>query len=257
MRPVVVKVGGSTLGSHDTAMEDVAHLQRSGVPVIVVHGGGNAATEWLKLHGVTSEFVNGLRVTGPEAIDVVTAVFAGLVNKQLVAQLLALGARAAGVSGVDGATIATRRIDDRLGFVGQVERVDMTLVEALLGAGFLPVIAPLGFLADAPAQVMNVNADTIAGEVAVAAGAAQLVFLTDVPGVKDEKGEWVARLSPESAAGLLAAGVAAGGMAPKLEACLRAASAGVRACIIDGREPHALRAAIEEAPAVRGTTIAT
>jgi acetylglutamate kinase len=131
----------------------------------------------------------------------------------------------------------------------------MALLEVLLDAGFLPVMAPVAFLAESPAQVMNVNADTVAGEVAVAAGAAQLVFLTDVPGVQDEKGEWVARLSPERAAGLLAAGVAAGGMAPKLEACLRAATAGVRACIVDGREPRALRAVIEESPAVRGTTI--
>jgi acetylglutamate kinase len=253
MKPIVVKVGGSTLGSHDTAIEDIAALHEGGRPVVVVHGGGNAATEWLKVHGVATEFVNGLRVTGPDAIDVVAAVFAGLVNKQLVSQLLGRGTKAVGLSGVDGGMIATRRLDDRLGFVGEVTAVDPKPIEALLGAGYLPVVSPLAFLEGRPQQLMNVNADTIAGEVAAALGASLLVFLTDVPGVKDEAGQWVEDLTVDAAQGLLASGVAAGGMAPKLEACIRAAGAGVRAQIIDGREPHALKAALDGAAA--GTAI--
>src|ERR1043166_8721548 len=98
MNPIVVKIGGSTLGAHDTALEDIASLHNQGRSIVVVHGGGNAATDWLKVHGVASEFIEGLRVTGPDAIDVVVAVFAGLVNKQLVAALCALGARAVGLS---------------------------------------------------------------------------------------------------------------------------------------------------------------
>src|SRR5512138_2600472 len=107
----VIKIGGSTLGSHDTALEDIAGLQAEGMRLVVVHGGGSAATEWLKIHGVSSEFVDGLRVTGPDAIDVVTAVFAGLVNKDLVASFRNLGANPVGISGVDGGLIETRQAD--------------------------------------------------------------------------------------------------------------------------------------------------
>ena len=128
----VVKIGGSTLGSHDTAMEDLAALQAEGRPLVVVHGGGSAATDWLKIHGVASEFVDGLRVTGPDAIDVVTAVFAGLVNKQLVAALQALGARPFGLSGVDGGLLCTRQIDARLGYVGEIAQVDRRPIDTLL-----------------------------------------------------------------------------------------------------------------------------
>ncbi|HWC29732.1 MAG TPA: acetylglutamate kinase, partial [Dehalococcoidia bacterium] len=138
-KPIVVKVGGSTLGQNDTALEDIAALQAAGRPLVVVHGGGSAATEWLKVHGITSEFVDGLRVTGPDAIDVVVAVFAGLVNKQLVASLQALGARPVGLSGVDGGLLRTRQADPRLGYVGEVTRVDRGPIDALLAAGYLPV----------------------------------------------------------------------------------------------------------------------
>jgi acetylglutamate kinase len=253
MKPVVVKVGGSTLGSHDTAIEDIAAIHKSGRAIIVVHGGGNAATEWLNVRGVPSEFVGGLRVTGPDAIDVVTAVFGGLVNKQLVAQLLAQGAMAVGIAGLDGGMVATSRRDERLGFVGDIEEVRPRLLSALLGAGFLPVIAPLAFWTDSPRQIMNVNADTIAGEIAVAADADVLVFLTDVPGVKDERGEWASEIDAGAARRLIDGGIATGGMAPKLEACISAAAAGVRARIVDGREAHALKRALDGV--VGGTTI--
>src|SRR5205814_2059748 len=109
MNPIVVKIGGSTLGALDTALEDIAAIHNDGRPVIVVHGGGNAATDWLKIHGVASEFIDGLRVTGPDSLDVVVAVFAGLVNKQLVSSLSALGARAVGLSGADAGLLATRQ----------------------------------------------------------------------------------------------------------------------------------------------------
>lgn len=253
MKPIVVKIGGSTLGSHDTAIEDIAALHHGDHRVIVVHGGGNTATDWLKVHGVESEFVNGLRVTGPDSIDIVTAVFAGLVNKQLVAQLLKCGARAVGISGVDGGMIATRQLDSRLGFVGEVEKVDPSLLRALLAAGFLPVVAPVAFWSASPARLMNVNADTIAGEIAVAIGAGRLVFLTDVPGVRGDSGELLPEVDAGAARLLVDEGHASGGMAPKLEACIKAAKAGVMSQVIDGREPHALRAALDGAKT--GTTI--
>jgi acetylglutamate kinase len=249
----VVKIGGSTLGSHDTAIEDIAALQAEGAPLVVVHGGGSAATEWLKVHGVVSEFVDGLRVTGPDAIEVVTAVFAGLVNKQLVAGLQALGARAFGLSGVDGGLLCTRQADERLGFVGEVVRVDRGPIDALLDAGYLPVISSVGFWGEQPGQLMNVNADTVAGEIAAALGAKELVFLTDVAHVRGAEGKALSALRAGEVEGLIESGVASGGMIPKLRAGVTAARAGARCSIVDGREAHALRDVLGGAPS--GTRI--
>ena len=249
----VIKIGGSTLGSHDTALEDIAALQSEGRRLVVVHGGGSAATEWLKIHGVASEFVDGLRVTGPDAIDVVTAVFAGLVNKQLVASLQALGARAVGLSGVDGGLLCTRQLDERLGFVGEVVHVDRAPIDVLLNAGYMPVISSVGFWGDQPARLMNVNADTVAGEVAAALGARELIFLTDVAHVRGGEGEALNDLTAENVDGLIASGVASGGMIPKLRAGVTAAEAGTRCYIVDGREARALRSVLDGSPS--GTRI--
>jgi acetylglutamate kinase len=251
--PIVVKVGGSTLGQHDTTLEDLAALQRAGRSLVVVHGGGSAATEWLKIHGVESEFVDGLRVTGPDAIDVAVAVFAGLVNKQLVASLNALGASAIGLSGADGGLLRTRQIDERLGYVGEVTDVDTRPLESLVDAGYLPVISSVGFWVDEPERLMNVNADTVAGEVASATGATDLVFLTDVAYVRDASGNDLTELNPAEVERLIESKTASGGMIPKLRAGVRACEAGARCHIVDGREAHALRAVLEGAMA--GTTV--
>jgi acetylglutamate kinase len=249
----VVKIGGSTLGNHDTALEDIAALQSEGRQLVVVHGGGSAATEWLKVHGIASEFVDGLRVTGPEAIDVVTAVFAGLVNKQLVASLQALGARTVGLSGADGGLLCTRQVDKRLGFVGEVVRVDRAPIDALLGAGYMPVISSIGYWGDMPGQLMNVNADTVAGEVAAALGAADLVFLTDVAHVRGAEGEALHALQADEVDRLIESGVASGGMIPKLRAGATAAKVGARCYVVDGREARALRSTLDGSPS--GTRI--
>ena len=249
----VIKIGGSTLGSHDTALEDIAALQSEGRRLVVVHGGGSAATEWLKIHGVASEFVDGLRVTGPDAIDVVTAVFAGLVNKQLVASLQGLGARAIGLSGVDGGLLCTRQLDERLGFVGEVVHVDRGPIDVLLDAGYMPVISSVGYWGDQPARLMNVNADTVAGEVAAALGAGELIFLTDVAHVRGGEGEALNDLTAENVDGLIESGVASGGMIPKLRAGVTAAEAGTRCYIVDGREARALRSVLDGSPS--GTRI--
>jgi acetylglutamate kinase len=245
MRPIVVKVGGSTLGSRDTALEDLAALQAAGREVVVVHGGGEAATEWLKVHGVSSEFVDGLRVTGPDAIDVVVAVFAGLVNKGLVAGLMALGARPVGLTGADGAMLPTRQASPRLGYVGEIIGVERALLDLLLADGYVPVIAPVGFWPEHSSQLMNINADTVAGEIAAALDATDLVFLTDVPAVRDAHGRPLAALRSAAVETLIASGTATAGMIPKLRACARAAGAGARCHIIDGREAHALRDVLE------------
>ncbi len=242
-KPLVIKIGGSTLGSYDTTIEDVVELQRRGKALVIVHGGGKLITEWLDKQGIASRFEQGERVTDQPTLEVVTSVLAGLVNKDIVAAINGLGGRAAGISGVDGALIEGRIKDSRMGYVGEVTRVNIALVKAMLESGFVPVIAPVGFNPDGSAgapRTLNFNADFIAGEVAAAAGAETLVFLTDVAGILDGSGKLLARLTPGQAESLMAAGVASGGMIPKLKSCIRALDGTGSACIIDGRLPHAL-----------------
>ena len=245
----VIKIGGVALGSNDTTLEDIVHLQQQGKLLVVVHGGGNLITEWRGKHGIDTRFVRGERVTDKATLEVATAVLAGLVNKEIVATINGLGGRAAGISGVDGALIQVRIKDIELGYVGEVVKVDMTLLESLLQAGYVPIIAPVGLHSfdrrdDAP-QILNVNGDPVAGEIAAAIGAERLVFLTDVAGIGDQSGKLLPRLSSSEAEALMASGVASGGMIPKIEACLRALATTATTRIIDGREPHALLREIE------------
>lgn len=244
---IIVKIGGSTLGSHDTTLEDVARLHGEGRRVVVVHGGGDLVSRWLQVHGVEPRFLDGLRVTEAGTLEVVVAVLAGVVNKQLVAQLNALGARAAGLSGVDGALLRARRVRPELGFVGEITAVERTLLQALLNGGWLPVIAPVALEDEtgaASGQLLNVNADTVAGEIARRLGADALAFLTDVAGVLDGQGETITQLSATEAHAMIATGAIAGGMIPKIEAALVAAAGGTRTVVLDGRQAHALHAAL-------------
>lgn len=246
---LVAKIGGSTLGAHDTTLEDVVALQRRGLRPVVVHGGGALISEWLKLHEVPTRFERGLRVTDERTLEVVVAVLAGLVNKGLVAALAAAGGRAVGLSGADGGLLKARLLDEKLGFVGEVVEVDPRLLLGLLDDGFVPVVAPVAveWRSEAPTgQLLNINADTAAGAVAEALAARWLVFLTDVPGIRDEDGRTVSALSAAQAATLTGAGVIEGGMIPKVEACLGAAGSGCRSVIADGRRAGALVEAIEE-----------
>lgn len=250
----MVKLGGSTLGAHDTSLRDVAAAHRDGRAIIVVHGGGAAVTEWLARLGVEARFVRGLRVTDAATLDVVVAVLAGLVNKRLVGELAELGVRAAGVSGADGGLLQGRRYDLELGYVGRIDRVDPTLLTTLLRAGLLPVVAPIAVdVGGGEHSLLNANADTAAGEVAVAVAAAQLVFLTDVEGVLGAGKHVVSRASPSEARTMIESGVAAGGMIPKLEAAIRAAEAGCATRIVDGRKAGALASVL--AGEDTGTTI--
>ncbi len=252
----VVKLGGSTLGEHDTSLDDLAALHAEGERFIVVHGGGATISEWLDRHGVATRFVRGLRVTDAAALDVVVAVLAGLVNKQLVAQLEARGARAMGVSGADGAILRARRFDPELGLVGEISHVDAVALAGIVEEGLITVLAPIAVEEQgegATGQLLNVNADTTAGEVALAVSAARLVFLTDVPGVLDGAGAVVRRVAPDVASGMIASGAVSSGMIPKVEAAVRAAHSGIRAIIADGRRPDTLRAALSASP--EGTQI--
>ena len=245
-RPIVIKIGGSTLGAEDTTLDDVAALQRAGERVVVVHGGGAMITDWLDRLDVPSEFVDGLRSTSAEAMEVVVAVLRGVINTQLVAAIVERGGRAVGLSGVDGGVVRAERYDERLGFVGRVTSVDGEFLRALMDAGAVPVIAPIGL--EAPAQPLNINADTVAGEVARAVGASRLVFLTDVDGLLDADGRVISSLDPEGASMLRAEGTLAGGMIPKVEACFRAAEAGATAHMVNGRAGGTLRRVVAGEP---------
>lgn len=240
---LVIKIGGSTLGSADTTYRDIATIAaRDGAPV-VVHGGGAEASRWLDAMRVPTRFERGLRVTDANVLPVVVAVFGGLVNKRIVAALNAAGVRAVGISGADGRLLECRMAALELGFVGEPVKVNVEPLEALLAAGLVPVVACLGVVpGEERDQLVNVNADTIAGEIAAALGADRVVYLTDVDGVRAADGRVVARLSGQEARALIADGTIAGGMIPKVEACLHALSFGVTAQIVDGRAPGALLA---------------
>ncbi len=246
---IVVKIGGATLGSHDTAIEDIVDLQRQGKQLIVVHGGGKLITEWLAKQGIPSRFVQGERVTDQPTLEVVIAVLAGLVNKEIVAEITGLGGRAAGISGVDGTIIEGKIRDKAKGYVGEVVKVNTALLETLSESDFIPVVAPVGLnsftrSANAP-RMLNFNADIVAGEIAAAMSAERLIFLTDVAGISNEQGKRLTHLSSGEAEALVISGVASGGMIPKIKACLRALSNTATTSIIDGRQPHALLKEIE------------
>lgn len=245
---IVVKIGGATLGSQDTTIEDVVSLQRQGKSLVIVHGGGKIITDWLEKRGIPTRFVNGERVTDEATLEVVVSVLAGLVNKEIVADINALGGMAIGISGVDGGLIEGRIKDRELGYIGEVVKVNLSPLEALLKSGYIPVVAPVSLNAGKPEKaprVLNINADAVAGEVAAAIGAERLIILTDVVGVCDQSGNLLPRLSPDEAEALLASGVASGGMIPKIKACLRALSGTPLTRIIDGRQPQALLREIE------------
>lgn len=268
---ILVKIGGSTLGDADTTTADLVWLQSQGHQVAVVHGGGKHITQWLERLHVPTTFLDGLRVTGPDAIDAVVGVLAGVVNTQIVAAIHAAGGRALGLSGADGGMLRARIKNPALGLVGEIVRVDAAPVHAALAHGYIPVIAPIGLLdagdPDSPtlrnnvpdkegpprATLLNINADTAAAAIGAALGADQFVFLTDVPGVKGADGSVIDRLTPTHALELIASGVIAGGMIPKVEAALRALEGVSASLIVDGRRSHALRDSV--AGYISGTRI--
>ena len=243
-KPIVVKIGGSTLGSEDTTLEDVVALQKQGKPVVIIHGGGKLITDWLTKLGVPTTFVKGERVTDKASLEVVNAVLSGLVNKDLVSQLNNMGGKAVGICGADGSMVQGSVVSKDMGFVGHTERIDASLIKILLKAGYIPVISPVSLYSHnrpggAPG-ILNNNADIIAGEIAAAIGASRLIFLTDVPGILDKQGKMFNELSVGEAEDLIASGIAGGGMIPKVRACITAVATTGSACIIDGRKPHAL-----------------
>jgi len=245
---VVIKLGGSIIDSKDSAVADILRLSQIGYRVVLVHGGAKLVTRWMADQGVTAEFYQGESITDAKSLSVVTAVLAGLANKETTAALIDAGAKAAGVSGVDGSLIAGRVRDPKLGYLGDVVKVNPQVLEALLDAGFIPVVAPVSLNTEGRKQgdplLLNINGDTVAGEIAAAMKVEKLVFLTDVDGIRDASGNILTDITTEQVEELLSSGVASGGMIPKLKACLIAAGAGTTCRIVDGRIPHAIIDAI-------------
>jgi acetylglutamate kinase len=242
-RTLVIKLGGAAMGEDvDAFLQDVVLLRFVGMRPVVVHGGGPEISAWQQRLGIEPRFVNGLRITDAPTMEVVKMVLTGKIGPDLVSRIARLGGQAVGMSGEDGPTLLVRPRGDEaghdLGFVGEVDQVNPEPVEAVLEQGRIPVIASVGLGVDGEAY--NVNADTVAAELAVALGATKLILLTDVEGVRGAGGELLSTLDLAEADRLIEAGAVSGGMIPKVRAALRALDQVEAAHIIDGRVSHAL-----------------
>ncbi|MGK7890949.1 MAG: acetylglutamate kinase [Leptolyngbyaceae cyanobacterium] len=245
-RTVVVKYGGAAMKDSTlkaTVMRDIVFLAYIGLRPVVVHGGGPEINTWLNKLGIEAQFKNGLRVTDAPTMDVVEMVLVGRVNKEIVALINTVGGSAVGICGKDGGLIRARPSDQEgIGFVGEVSQLNPQLVESLVDSGYIPVISSVA--ADETGQPYNINADTVAGELAAALGAEKLILLTDIPGIlrdKDDTSTLIPRMDIQTARQLIDEGVVAGGMIPKVNCCVRSLAQGVKAAhILDGRVPHCL-----------------
>jgi acetylglutamate kinase len=235
---IVIKLGGSTLETQRDALEDIVWLRSLGAQPVLVHGGGPEINAWLDRLSIPARFERGLRVTDAETLDVVRMALAGKVNGELTQALGRLGGRAVGLTGLDGGLLRARPVSEQLGYVGEVVEVDPNLIETLSEAGYIPVVAPLAMGSDGAA--LNINADDAAADLARGLRATKLLYITDVHGVMDTRGELISVLTDTEARRLIAEGAIQGGMIPKVEACLRALDAIERAHIVDGGEPHVL-----------------
>ena len=240
-RYVVLKMGGAASIDLDSIALEIQELTRAGARVVLVHGGGKELSAALDRAGKESNFVEGLRATDAETLEIAVAVFAGKVNTEVVAQLRAGGVNAVGLTGVDGrlVTVAPQLAPPGLGFVGEVRAVDPTPITTLTESEFVPVIAPIA--AGDDGQLYNINADTLAGEIAAALHASRLVFITDVAGVLDGAGRTIPLVTPRIAAELREAGTVTGGMVPKIESALQRLDAVDEVHIVDGATARAVR----------------
>jgi acetylglutamate kinase len=252
---IVVKYGGHAMGDEQNARDfarDIVLLEQAAINPVVVHGGGPQIAAMLKKLNIKSEFVDGLRVTDQSTVEIVEMVLAGSINKQIVGYINAAGGKAIGLCGKDGNMVTAKKVTRTvvdpdsniekvvdLGFVGEPDKVDLFVLNAVLGKEMIPVLAPVATSADG--GTFNVNADTFAGAIAGALKAKRLLLLTDVPGVLDKDKKLITDLSVADARRLIADGTISGGMIPKVETCIYALDAGVEGVVImDGKVPHAV-----------------
>ncbi len=244
---VVVKYGGNAMLNEElkaAVMEDIILLSTIGIKVVLVHGGGPEINNMLSKIGKEAKFVDGLRYTDSETMEVVQMVLTGKLNKDIVGLLLQKGGKAVGLSGVDSGLIRARKTEKDLGFVGEVTSVNPEIINSLLDKGFIPVVSTVALGEEGDSSRYNINADTAAAKIAVALKAEKFVQLTNVPGVLrniDDSSTLIKRIERTALGSLKATGIIAGGMIPKIECCLTALEGGVpRTHIIDGRVPHSL-----------------
>ncbi|OKH37014.1 acetylglutamate kinase [[Phormidium ambiguum] IAM M-71] len=245
-RTVVIKYGGAAMKDSslkDKVMRDIVFLSCVGLRPVVVHGGGPEINSWLDKLGIEPQFKNGLRVTDAPTMEVVEMVLVGKVNKEIVTLINQAGGLAVGLCGKDGNLIKARpEGQEGIGFVGEVSAVNISVLDSLLKSGYIPVVSSVA--ADDNGQAYNINADTVAGELAAALGAEKLILLTDTPGIlRDYKdpSTLITKMDIQEARALISSGVVGGGMIPKVNCCVRSLAQGVRAThILDGRVPHAL-----------------
>ena len=242
---VVVKYGGNAMINQELkeqVMEDIVLLWLTGVKVVLVHGGGPEISEMMNKLGKKAEFVDGLRVTDKETVDIVQMVLAGKINKSLVNYLESNGGKAMGVSGMDGRLIEAKMKNPKLGYVGEIVKVNIGAVEDLLNNGYIPVVSTVG--CDKEGNSYNINADTAAAHIAGALNAKRLIMMTDIEGVlkdKDDPTTLIPEIKASEAKRLYDEGVISGGMIPKVECCVDAIAKGVKKVIImDGRVPHSI-----------------
>ena len=242
---IVVKYGGNAMINEDlkkAVMGDLVLLSLIGIKVVLVHGGGPEINDMLKRVGKKSEFVNGLRVTDEETVDIVQMVLAGKVNKSLVNLLQNTGGKAIGLCGTDGHLIEAKQLDPQLGYVGEITKVDTTTITDLLEKGYIPVVSTIG--CDCEGNVYNINADTAAARIAGELKAESLISMTDIAGIlrdKDDVNTLIPKILVSEAPQLMREGIISGGMIPKVECCIEAIRRGVKKVfIIDGRVPHSI-----------------
>ena len=242
---VVIKYGGNAMSSEalkEQVMEDIVLLQLLGIKVVLVHGGGPEISDLMTKLGKKAEFVDGLRVTDKETVDIAQMVLAGKVNKSLVNYLGKIGGKAMGISGMDGHLIEAKVKNEKLGYVGEIVNVNIDAVLDLLEKGYIPVVSTLG--CDKDGNTYNINGDTAAARIAGALGAKRLIMMTDIAGIlkdKDDPKTLIPHVTIKQAKELFNEGVISGGMIPKVECCIDAISHGVKKVIImDGRVPHSI-----------------
>jgi acetylglutamate kinase len=252
---VVVKYGGHAMGEEDTARSfarDIVLLEQTAINPVVVHGGGPQIAAMLSKLGIKSEFAAGLRITDAKTVEIVEMVLAGSINKQIVGYINAAGGKAVGLCGKDGNMVKAKKVNRTvvdpdsniervvdLGFVGETDKVDLTILNQIIGREMIPVLAPVA--TSAQGGTFNVNADTFAGAIAGALKAKRLLLLTDVSGVLDKSKTLIPELSVADARKLIADGTISGGMIPKVETCIYALEKGVEGVVImDGKVPHAV-----------------
>ena len=242
---VVVKYGGNAMIDENLktqVMEDIVLLWLIGVKIVLVHGGGPEINDLMQKLGKKAEFVNGLRVTDKETVDIVQMVLAGKVNKTLVNLLEMKGGKAMGISGMDGMLIEATMKDERLGYVGEIKKIHIQPVTDLLEKGYIPVISTVG--CDKQGNTYNINGDTAAAYIAGALGAERLIMMTDIAGLlrdKDDPTTLIPEITIAEANALRDEGVISGGMIPKVECCIEAINEGVKNVVImDGRVPHSI-----------------